>query len=286
MRISGLWRTTWRYLKLLSQDNKGIIIPWENKVCRHCCIRINDLTVRFGDKAVLDKVSIHIHCGEVMAIVGPNGAGKTTLLRTILGEVPHSGSMESLMGGVEKRMPRIGYVPQKLHLDPDSPVSVTDLAVLAGGKHPVWLGIPKKVLEEAEHALSVFSAGHLAKKRIGELSGGELQRVLLAIAMTAEPELLLLDEPGTGVDIQGLSLFYQLVRSLREQHDIAVIIVTHDLAGISPYVDRIILLNHSVIAEGEPDQVLSDDKMLRTFGPSLWNISRLPTVHEEVKSVD
>jgi len=252
-----------------------------NSLCTHCCIKINDLTVRFGDKIVLDQVNIHLHCGEVVAIIGPNGAGKTTLLRAILGEVPHNGSMESLMGGVEKRMPRIGYVPQKLQLDRDSPVSVADLVVLVSGKHPVWLGIPKRLFAEAEQALSVFSAGHLAKKRIGELSGGELQRVLLAIAMTAEPELLLLDEPGTGVDIHGLSKFYQLVRSLREQHDISVLIVTHDLAGISPYIDRFILLNHSVIAEGDPDHVLSDDRMLQTFGPSLWNISRPPTVHAE-----
>lgn len=210
--------------------------------------------------------------------MGPNGAGKTTLLRTILGELPYRGTMESRIGGVEGRKPRIGYVPQSLHLDLDSPINVTDLVVLAISKRPVWLGVSRRLSEEAQRVLSVFSAGRLAKKRIGELSGGELQRVLLAIAMTAEPELLLLDEPGSGVDIQGLSMFYQLVRSLREQHDIAVIIVTHDLAGISTYVDRIILLNHSVVAEGEPGEVLSDEKILHTFGPSLWNISALPTL--------
>src|SRR5208283_1899746 len=118
---------------------------------------------------------------------------------------------------------------------------------------PVWLGVSRRLSEEARHVLSVFSAGHLAKKKIGELSGGELQRVLLALAMTAEPELLLLDEPRSDVDIQGLSLFYQLFMSLREQHDIAVIIVTHDLAGISPILNRILLLHHSVVAEGDPD---------------------------------
>ncbi len=252
--------------------------PVDNKLCRHCCIKISDLTVRFGNKPVLDNVSLHIHCGEVVAVVGPNGAGKTTLLRTILGEYTYRGAMESRIGGVEGRKPRIGYVPQRLHLDLDSPINVTDLVVLAISKRPVWLGVPGRLSEEARRVLSVFSAGHLAKKRIGELSGGELQRVLLAIAMTAEPELLLLDEPGSGVDIQGLSLFYQLVRSLREQHDISVIIVTHDLAGISTYVDRIILLNHSVVAEGEPGEVLSNEKILHTFGPSLWNISALPAL--------
>jgi len=247
-----------------------------DKLCRHCCIKISDLSVLLGGKSVLDNVSLHIHCGEVVAIVGPNGAGKTTLLRTILGELPYRGDMESRIGGIDGRKPRIGYVPQKLDFDIDSPISVTDLVIMSISKRPVWLGVNKRLAEEAIRILSVFSAGHLANKKIGELSGGELQRVLLAIAMTAEPELLLLDEPAKGVDIQGLSLFYQLVRSLREQHDISVIIVTHDLAGISPYVDRIILLNQSVVAEGEPAEVLSSEKILKTFGPSLWDLSVLP----------
>ena len=263
---------------MLFQDNKEIASSVGDEFCRHCCIKISNLTVRLGNKPVLDNVNLHIHCGEVVAIVGPNGAGKTTLLRAILGELPYRGAMESRIGGVEGRIPRIGYVPQNLQLDLDSPINVTDLVVLAISKHPVWLGVTRRLSEEALHVLSVFSAGHLAKKKIGELSGGELQRVLLAIAMTAEPELLLLDEPGSGVDIQGLSLFYQLVRSLREQHDISVIIVTHDLAGISNYVDRIILLNHSVVAEGKPAEVLSNEKILHTFGPSLWNISAMPTL--------
>jgi zinc transport system ATP-binding protein len=227
---------------------------------------------------VLDAVNLHVHCGEVIAVVGPNGAGKTTLLRAILGEVPFAGAMESQLGGSEFRRPRIGYVPQKLHFDSDSPINVTDLVVSAISPQPVWMGISTKMRERARSVLKVFSVEHLSRKRIGELSGGELQRVLLAMAMTDEPELLLLDEPSTGVDMKGLALFYQTVRSLREEHDIAVIIVTHDLAGISPYVDRIVLLNRSIIAEGAPKDVLSDQVMLRTFGPTLWNVSSLPVV--------
>ena len=102
--------------------------------------------------------------------------------------------------------------------------------------------------------------------------------MLLAIAMTPEPDLLLLDEPASGVDANGLSLFYQIITDLRKKHDISVILVTHDLAGISSYVDRLVLLNRSVIAEGEPKEVLSDEKLIKTFGPSLWNISRLPNL--------
>jgi len=238
-----------------------------------------------GQNCVLDKINLHVHCGEVIAIVGPNGAGKTTLLRAILGEIPFKGTMESLLGGSEFRRPKIGYVPQKVQFDSDSPVSVADLIIAATSKKPVWLGINLKLLNKAEEILALFSAGHLLKKRISELSGGELQRVLLAMAMTDEPELLLLDEPSTGVDINGLAMFYHTIRNLRENHDVAVIVVTHDLAGISSYVDRLVLLNRAIITEGIPEEVLSDQAMLRTFGPALWNVSSLPVILPEADSV-
>ncbi|MBF0122187.1 MAG: metal ABC transporter ATP-binding protein [Candidatus Omnitrophica bacterium] len=244
--------------------------------CRHCCIKIEGLTVRMGKNIILEGLDLHVHCGDVLAIIGPNGAGKTTLLRAILGEVPYQGRMVSLIGGVERRRPRIGYVPQKLQFDEDSPISVLDLVVAAISHRPVWMGISRKLCLKAEEVLRVFSADHLIHRRVGELSGGEIQRVLLAIAMTDHPELLLLDEPSAGVDVKGLALFYQLVRDLKKQHDISVILVTHDLSGISPYVDRLVLLNRSIVVTGTPDEVLSDEKLLHAFGPSLWNVTSMP----------
>ena len=248
------------------------------KTCEHCCTKIDNLTVKFGDNAILDNVNLHVNCGEVIGVVGPNGAGKTTLLRTILGEIPYQGRIAFQIEGSVSKRPKIGYVPQKLQFDLSSPISVADIVVSAISSHPVWVGINYDLLEKAKSVLSLFSAEHLLKRRIGELSGGELQRVLLAIAMTPEPDLLLLDEPASGVDVKGLSLFYQIVDDLRKKHDIAVILVTHDLAGVSCYADRLILLNRSVIAEGEPKEVLSNEKVLKAFGPSLWNISCLPNL--------
>ena len=248
------------------------------KTCEHCCTKIDNLTVKFGDNAILDNVNLHVNCGEVVGVVGPNGAGKTTLLRTILGEVSYHGKITFRISGSVSKKPKIGYVPQKLQLDLGSPISVTDLVASAISHHPIWVGVSKDLSERVKGVLSLFSAEHLLKRRIGELSGGELQRVLLAIAMTPEPELLLLDEPASGVDVKGLSLFYRIVDDLRKQYDIAVILVTHDLAGVSSYVDRLILLNRSVIAEGEPKEVLSDEKLVKAFGASLWNISLLPNL--------
>ena len=248
------------------------------KTCEHCCTKIDNLTVKFGNNAILDNVNLHVNCGEVIGVVGPNGAGKTTLLRTILGEIPYQGRISFQIEGSVSKRPKIGYVPQKLQFDLSSPISVADIVASAISSHPVWTGINHDLLEKVKDVLSLFSTEHLLKRRIGELSGGELQRVLLAIAMTPEPDLLLLDEPSSGVDVKGLSLFYKIVDDLRKKHDIAVILVTHDLAGVSCYADRLILLNRSVIAEGEPKLVLSNEKVLKTFGSSLWNISCLPNL--------
>lgn len=246
--------------------------------CEHCCTKIEALTVKFNRNTVLDNVSLHVDCGEVIGVVGPNGAGKTTLLRAILGEVAYQGQIMFRVSGQHTGKTKLGYVPQKLNFDPGSPVSVADFVASTISYQPVWLGISRSLSVKVKSVLSVFSAEHLVNRKIGELSGGELQRVLLAIAMIPEPRLLLLDEPGSGVDVNGLALFYQIVRRLREKHDIAVILVTHDLAGISSYVDRIILLNRRVIAEGKPREVLSNEQLVKTFGPSLWNISILPDV--------
>jgi len=246
--------------------------------CEHCCTKISNLSVGLGGNSVLEGVNLHVNCAEIVGVVGPNGAGKTTLLRTILGEIPYRGQITFRIGGSPVKKPKIGYVPQKIQFDLSSPISVADLAASAISCSPVWAGTGKELLKRVSAVLAVFSAEHLLHKRIGELSGGELQRVLLAIAMTPEPELLLLDEPAGGVDVNGLSLFYRIVDDLRKKHDIAVILVTHDLAGVAGYADRLVLLNRAVIAEGEPLDVLSDAKLVKAFGPSLWNISCLPNV--------
>ncbi len=233
------------------------------------------MSVSLGGNQVLEDVDLHVDCGEIVAVVGPNGAGKTTLLRTILGEIPYKGSISFRVGGRSAR-PRIGYVPQKLQFDAGAPISVMDLAACAISRHPVWAGVTGRLAKRTGGVLARFSVERLARRRIGELSGGELQRVLLAIAMTPAPDLLLLDEAGSGVDVKGLSLFYRIIGELARTHDMGVILVTHDLPGISAHVDRLVLLNRSVLAEGAPREVLSDEKLVRTFGPSLWNISCLP----------
>ncbi|MFH1189518.1 MAG: metal ABC transporter ATP-binding protein [Candidatus Omnitrophota bacterium] len=248
--------------------------------CKHCCTKIEGLSVSFGSAAILKDVDLHVNCGELIAVVGPNGAGKTTLLRAILGEVPYKGSIKFQLKGKPNGHPRVGYVPQKLNYDIDSPISVSDLIASAISADPVWLGIKAPLRETIKAALASVSAGHLANKKIGELSGGELQRVLLAMAMTPEPDLLLLDEPMSGVDAKGLSLFYELAGSLRRGKDVTILLVTHDLIGVAPHADRMVLLNNSILASGTPAEVLADKKLIKELGPGICDILKLPVCGE------
>ena len=237
--------------------------------CEHCCTKIENLSVSLGKTSILEGVNLHLNCHEILALIGPNGAGKTTLFRTIVGEIPYRGKIKFLVKASPGKMPRIGYVPQKINFDLDSPISVLDLVAATITSNPVWLRIKKNTREEAANILNTVASEKLIHKRIGELSGGELQRVLLAMAMTPVPDLLLLDEPISAVDVKGISLFYEMVNSLKKQYDISIIMATHNLTGIVPYADRMILLNRTIIAEGTPQEVLSDKKMLDVFQMSL-----------------
>ena len=236
-------------------------------VCAGCCTRLIDFGVRLGGNQVLEKVNLHVHCGELTAIIGPNGAGKTTLLRAMLGEIPHSGELRFVHAGDQGRVlvPRVGYVPQKLDFDPASPVSVTDLFAAATSRLPVWLGTRGATRKLAQEALARADVAELADCRLGQLSCGQLQRVLLALALHPLPDLLLLDEPVSGVDQAGTDVFYQMVCRLRHQFDLSVILISHDLSEVARHADRLIFLNRTVLADGPPAKVLAEPCVRRAF---------------------
>jgi len=211
--------------------------------CHTCCTKLQDVTVRFGDELILDRINLHIHCGKLTAVVGPNGAGKTTMLKTILEEIPFSGTLSTDLRHTETHGDiRIGYVPQRLNFDSSAPVTVLDLFAASLSKRPLWLGISNSVKRTAESALTKTRAESLIHKRLGTLSGGELQRVLLALALTPIPDLLLLDEPVSGVDPAGVELFYSMVSELRKDHHMAVLMVTHDCGVAAEFADEMIFL--------------------------------------------
>jgi len=249
--------------------------------CEHCCIKIENLNVEFGGEAVVKNVDIHINCSELVALVGPNGAGKTSLLRAIINEIPYRGKMTFQIEGRLQPHPQIGYVPQKIDIDPGSPMSVLDLVAASIGGAPIWLGIGRSLRKKSEMALATVSAEHLISRKLGELSGGELQRVLLAIAMFPAPNLLLLDEPVSNIDRKGLALFYDTVSKLRRSHDVGVIMVTHDLVGIAPHADTVVLMNRSILAEGDPGEILADKRLLDMLGPDPRRERERPAGHSK-----
>ena len=192
--------------------------------CGLCCTKIENLSVRKGKVEILKNINIHFHCGDLTAIIGPNGAGKTTLLRAMLDEIEHTGDLKFLnQEGRQNKKPVIGYVPQHLNFDISTPMSVIDLFVACSSKRPVWLGYGKKTIEYVIKALAKVKMEYAIHRKIGALSGGELQRVLLALALEPVPNILLLDEPVSGIDQSGVEMFYQTVSQLREEYDMAIV---------------------------------------------------------------
>jgi zinc transport system ATP-binding protein len=231
-----------------------------------CHTVVSGLSVRAGDTVILDGIDIAFSCGELTAIVGPNGGGKTTLLRAILGETAHAGTVGFFAPDGSTTKPRFGYVPQSVSFDRDTPVSVTDCMASALYARPVWLGPTAAQRRRIADSLSIVSAEGLMSRRIGELSGGELQRMLLAMAMTPVPNVLLLDEPVSAVDAAGMGMFYEIACGLRDRFDLSVIIVSHDITGISAHADRMILLAKTVLAQGSPAGVIADPAFRQIFG--------------------
>lgn len=223
--------------------------------CGLCCTRIENLRVTLGGAEVLRGVDLHMHCGEVTAIVGTNGAGKTTFLRALLGEVPHQGGISFLRAdGTAAGMPRVGYVPQQLVFDRRSPIRVSDMFASALSRRPAFLGVSKAVRDHALPALSLVGVRDLFDMRLGALSGGQLQRVLLALAVTPLPDMLLLDEPVSGVDREGLEQFYTAIDTVRNACDLTCVLVTHDPATLGRLADRVVLLKDGRVAfVGNPD---------------------------------
>lgn len=235
--------------------------------CGLHCLKINHISVRIGDALLLQDVNLHAHCGELTAIIGRNGAGKSTLLKAILGELPHTGNVEfgGHTGGAMTTKPRVGYVPQSLNVDPGSPATVLDMALAFTSSWPAFLPVRRGERDRLAAHFARFDAAGLLDKRVGRLSGGELQRVLLAVATTPHPDLLILDEPVSGVDEAGLRRFYDMLDTLKREDDMVILLVSHDLAYVRQNADRVVLLDRTVEVSGAPDYVFASDAFRKTF---------------------
>ncbi|MEG2456147.1 MAG: metal ABC transporter ATP-binding protein, partial [Oscillospiraceae bacterium] len=234
-----------------------------------CCLRVEDLGVNFGEGEVLSHVNLHIHCGEIMALIGPNGAGKSSLFRAILGQTEHTGTIHFERAGGKQTRPLVGYVPQSPAFDRGDPVSVLDLFSAAISDWPVFLPMRKALRQKVSACLARTHADGLIDKRIGSLSGGELQRVLLAMALEPLPHVLILDEPLSGVDVEGERQLLDMLDEIRRSYDLSILLSTHDFATLDQYADEVILLKGEILKTGTPQEVLASDEFRDVFHLSI-----------------
>ena len=202
-------------------------------------------------RPILQNVSLTINPGQIVTLIGPNGAGKTTLVKIAMGLLAPTTGTVTLMPGL-----RIGYMPQRLQVEATMPMLVDRFLKLAPGVKP----------EALPGVLAEVGASHVIKARLSELSGGELQRVLLARALLREPQLLVLDEPTQGVDLKGQAELYQLITTIRDRHACSVLMVSHDLHLVMSSTDEVICLNQHVCCHGHPEHVSNDPAYLELFG--------------------
>ena len=240
------------------------------KACGLHCTKINNISVKIGNEEILKNINIHIHCGELTVIIGKNGAGKSTLLKAILGEIEHTGNIVFMdqKDNITKKI-KIGYVPQSINVEKHMPTTVYDMFASCITHIPVFLKKDKKIYNEIKEHLKIFGADMLIDKSIGDLSGGELQRVLIAIATKPIPNLLILDEPVSRIDRNGIKNFYNIINKLKSEYDMSIILVSHDLELTKKYADKVILLDKEVIKEGKPEDVFKSLEFKNRFGELL-----------------
>jgi len=234
--------------------------------CGHsCCLRIQDLSVKIEGDAILSNVDLHVHCGEMVALIGPNGAGKSTLLKAILGQRDYDGVISFSVPGQRTRKAKIGYVPQSPSFDPGDPISVADLFACCMSKRPAFLGLSKTMRQKVLSCLERVHGEDLIDKRVGTLSGGELQRVLLALALEPVPNILLLDEPLSGVDVEGMETLMEMLDEIRQSYDLSILMTTHDFAMLPRFADQVVLIDHRVVIQGTPLEVLGSEAFRKVF---------------------
>ncbi len=230
-----------------------------------CCLKVQNVSVKIGEDQVLQDINLHVHCGQMVALIGPNGAGKSTLLKALLGQREYDGNIMFSVPGAHRVKARIGYVPQSPTFDPGDPLSVADLFACCLSKRPAFLGLNKPLRELVMQCLKRVHGEDLIDKRVGTLSGGELQRVLLALALEPIPNILILDEPLSGVDIEGMTNLMDMLDEIRKNFDLSILMTTHDFSMLPKYADRVVLIDHKVLIQGQPEDVLNSDEFRTAF---------------------
>lgn len=219
-------------------------------------LNVENLGVKFDENEVLKGMSFFVQKGDVLAIIGPNGSGKSVLFRALLNLIPFSGEIKWM------KDPKISYVPQKLYIDKELPLSVGEFMRLKSKNQDEII----KALNSVGIADEYHIEKHLLGKRLGWLSSGQLQRVLIAWAVINEPDVLLFDEPTAGIDIGGEETVYNLLKKLRDTRNMTILLISHDLNIIYKYANNVICVNKEMICYGAPNEVLDPSALVKLYG--------------------
>jgi zinc/manganese transport system ATP-binding protein len=231
-------------------------------------ITAKNLSIAYNENVVWQNADFTIEKGKFIGILGPNGAGKTTLFRLLLGLTkPTSGEIKVLGKEPQRGNPRIGYVPQRHHIDSDLAIEALEIVRigLSGNKWGMSFS-PEKEREMALEALRVVGAEELAKRPLGKLSGGELQRVFLAEALAAKPDLLLLDEPLANLDIRRETNLIQLINEVVKSQEVTALLIAHNINPLLPVLDSVLYVAEGKIATGTPNEIFTSESLTKLYG--------------------
>jgi len=226
---------------------------------RKSYLNVENLNVSYKQNHVLEDISFRVERGQFVCVIGPNGGGKSTLLKALVGLLPIRS------GIIRKEARNIGYVPQQLRIDAAVPLRVDEFLSLKLSKRRIWFG-PGQTRTTAKKKLEEIGAAHLMNRQLSELSGGEFQRILIAYALLDNPDLLLLDEPMTGLDARGGMSFDGLLHHLNDHIGMTILMVSHDLHLVEHVSDQVLCINRSVHCHGPPDQVLQPENLSKAYG--------------------
>jgi zinc transport system ATP-binding protein len=222
-------------------------------------LEIKNLTVRYNDHVILNQLNFWVNSGEIVAIIGPNGSGKTTLLKAILGLIPHQGEVTIFGGSPRLALDKIGYVPQRLDFDRTFPLTVNEFLNFIKVKNRPW----------REEVLREVGVNTFMDKGLGELSGGQLQRLLIAKALLKEPKLLMLDEATSGVDIAAEMTFFELIEHLNETHNVTIMLISHEVQMVYKFATQILCLNKDLVCNGRPKEAITKEVLEKLYGKNI-----------------
>ena len=219
-------------------------------------ITVKDLVVQFGTNKAVDNVSFEIAEGDIAMIIGPNGSGKSTVIKAMLGLVPYKGEIRIFGKKTKEVLSDVAYVPQTFDFDKTFPITVQEFLNLS----------PKANESRIEKALDEVGMGKYLLSQLGKLSGGQLQRILIASAILKFPKVLFLDEPTSGIDREGIKEFYEVISHLNKKHDVTIIMVSHEVNVVYSFAKTVICLNKDLVCFGKPKEVLSKEIFEKLYG--------------------